>query len=152
MSQEGGVVHQSMQTSYHLALAASCPLKWWTQFNTWQRKNASQKVLLCYHRMSVFGGRNHIRSLVVDTSLIMSLKYLTWNREKAHAWVTKCRGAKFRGFHTLEEAKIYLEQLGFKDYRMDIEDGLSNQRLSPTSAYYYAVSQGRETGVFDSYR
>ena len=66
--------------------------------------------------------------------------------------MTKCRGAEFKGFYTLEEAKFHLEQLGFEDYRMDIEDGLSNQQLSPTSAYYYAVSQGRETGVFDSYR
>ncbi|OQU95664.1 hypothetical protein CLAIMM_01844 isoform 1 [Cladophialophora immunda] len=72
--------------------------------------------------------------------------------EKAQAWVTKCPGAKFKGFHTLEEAKLYLEQLGFHDYQMDIEHDLSDQRLSPTSPHYYSVSQGRETGMFTSYR
>ena len=58
-------------------LSPSARQKAWTRLNSGQWKNASQKVLLCHCRMSIFVGANYIYSLVVNAYIITSLEYLT---------------------------------------------------------------------------
>lgn len=61
------------------------------------------------------------------------------------------KGNKYEGFKTLENAKAYMQENDISNYDMVGELGQFDLAVKMRDRRYYAVANGLETGIYESY-